>query len=194
MDCICILYIYWKYNKVTCILCEKLTITISNLLLKVRSDEMSKSRCVEVLCWSIAFPGFGQFLNGKFLKGLTLLLSEFIINTQANLNTVIISSFHGEIDQAIHQTNYQWLMFYPCVYLFGMWDAYRDAGGGNKPYSFLPFVISAYFGTIGVIYSSTLQIMGIKLGPIWLSILFLLIGVTTGLIVRNSILKWRKEG
>lgn len=154
---------------------------------------MSKSKYIEALCWSIAFPGFGQFLNGKLLKGLTLLILEFIINTQANLNTIIISSFRGEIEQAIQQTNYQWLMFYPCVYLFGMWDAYRDAGGGNKPYSFLPFVVSAYFGTIGVVFSSTVQIMGRKLGPIWLSILCLLIGVTIGLLLRNSFLKWRNE-
>lgn len=154
---------------------------------------MSNSKHVEALCWSIAFPGFGQFLNGKFLKGLTLLILEFVINTQANLNTVIIFSFHGEIEQAIKQTNYQWLMFYPCVYLFGMWDAYRDAGGGKKPYSFLPFVVSAYFGTVGVVLSSTLHIMGRKWGPIWLSILFLIIGITIGLILMNSILKWKNE-
>jgi hypothetical protein len=64
-------------------------------------------------------------------------------------------------------------MFYPCIYLFAMWDAYRDAGGGKSPFSFLPFVFSAYIGTIGVIYSNSLKFMDVLLGPVFLSILFL---------------------
>jgi hypothetical protein len=84
---------------------------------------MSKSKHIEVLFWSIAFPKFEQFLNGKFLKGVTFLILEFLINSQSNLNTIIISSFQGQIEKAIGETNFQWLMFYPCVYLFSMWDA-----------------------------------------------------------------------
>jgi hypothetical protein len=119
---------------------------------------MSKSKHIEVLFWSIAFPKFEQFLNGKFLKGVTFLILEFLINSQSNLNTIIISSFQGQIEKAIGETNFQWLMFYPCVYLFSMWDAYRDAGGSTEPYSFLPFVFSAYFGTVGVVYSDTIDL------------------------------------
>src|SRR5699024_1922917 len=59
--------------------------------------------------------------------------------------------------KAIQQVDYQWIMFYPCIYMFAIWDAYKDAGGGG-PYAFLPFVFAAYFGTIGVIYSS--EILG----------------------------------
>lgn len=126
-------------------------------------------------------------LNGKFLKGATLLILEFVINMNSNLNTIIITSFYGEIEKAIVQTNYQWLMFYPCVYLFAMWDAFRDAGGGKGPYSFLPFVFSAYFGTIGVIFSSTFHIVGKKWGPIWFSILCLIIGVAIGLVIKKML-------
>lgn len=141
----------------------------------------------EVLFWSIAFPGFGQFLNGKYIKGVVLVALEFIINVMSNMNRVIISSFHGDISQAIYDTDYQWLLFYPCVYLFGIWDAYRDAGGGREPYSFIPYVFSAYFGTIGVIYSSTLNIFGVLWGPIWLSILFLVLGYGVGLLIKVSL-------
>jgi hypothetical protein len=151
---------------------------------------MSNSRHVEALFWSIAFPGFGQFLNGKFLKGVTFLALEFLINSQSNLNTIIISSFQGKIGLAIEQTNYQWLMFYPCVYLFAMWDAFRDAGGGKEPYSFLPFVFSAYLGTVGVVFSSSLQFFGRKPGPIWLSIVFLFIGVGIGIIIRQILVRY----
>ncbi|WP_134701090.1 hypothetical protein [Ammoniphilus sp. YIM 78166] len=150
---------------------------------------MEKSKHLEVLLWSIAFPGFGQYLNGKFLKGLTFLILEFVINIQSNLNIIIISSFQGQIESAIDQVDFRWLLFYPCVYLFAMRDAYRDAGGGKEPYAFLPFVLSAYMGTIGVIYLTEIYVYGRKWGPIWLSILFLIIGIGVGLIVKRMLTK-----
>ncbi|HJV45836.1 MAG TPA: hypothetical protein VJ824_08930 [Bacillota bacterium] len=148
---------------------------------------MARSKQLEVVLWSIAFPGFGQFLNGQFLKGITFLILELLITTHSNLNTIIISSFHGDIKQAINQTNYQWLMFYPCVYLFAIWDAYRDAGGGKETYSFLPFVCSAYFGTVGVIYSSNLW------GPIWMSILLIVVGIIIGIVFRRVLKRIGEE-
>jgi hypothetical protein len=146
---------------------------------------MEKSNKFEKLFWSIAFPGFAQFLNGKIIKGTVLILLEFLINIKSNMNSAIIASFHGDIHTAISVTDYQWLLFYPCVYLFAIWDGYRDAGGGIAPFSFLPFVFSAYMGTIGVIYSSTLKIFGVLWGPVWLSILFLILGVGLG-----NVIKW----
>ncbi|WP_349655130.1 hypothetical protein [Neobacillus sp. YX16] len=105
----------------------------------------------EKLLWSIAFPGFGQMLNGKYFKGILFILLEFVINVQSHFNEVIMLSFNGEIEKTFARTEYQWLMFYPCVYFFAMWDAYKDAGGDKEPYSFLPFVSSAYLVTVGLI-------------------------------------------
>lgn len=48
-----------------------------------------------------------------------------------------------EIEKAIDYTDYQWIMFYPSVYFFSISDAYKDAGGGKEPYSFIPFALSA---------------------------------------------------
>ncbi|WP_182480694.1 hypothetical protein [Peribacillus asahii] len=45
--------------------------------------------------------------------------------------------------------DYQWLMFYFCLYFFAMWDAWKDAGGGKGNCFFLPFVFAAYFVTFG---------------------------------------------
>lgn len=149
---------------------------------------MSRSNRLEKLLWGIALPGFPQMLNGKTVKGLVFILLEFLINIQSNLNQVIVESFYGKIQKAISMTDYGWLMFYPCVYLFAIWDGYRDAGGGEKPFSYLPFVFSAYFGTIGVIYSRTLRIMGVLMGPIWLPILFLFLGAGIGVAIRSIIL------
>lgn len=139
---------------------------------------------IEKLLWSIALPGFGQFLNGRLVKGIVLLILEFIINVQANFNEIIILSFQGDIVKAIEQTNYQWLMFYPCLYFFAMWDAYKDAGGGKERHSFLPFVFSAYFVTVGCIYSSDFHLFGILFGPVWLPMLCVIPGLIVGLTLK----------
>jgi len=136
---------------------------------------MAKTSRIEAILWCIALPGFGQLLNGKYIKGIVLIVLEFLINLQSNLNLIIISSFHGDIRTAIDQTGYEWLMFYPCVYMFGIWDAYRDAGGGTKPYAVFPFAFGAFFGTVGVIFSRNF------LGPMWLGLVGLFVGLLVGI-------------
>lgn len=142
----------------------------------------------EALLWSIALPGFGQFLTGKYLKGIVIIALEFIINVQGNFNKVIIYSFQGDIEVAIEQANYQWLMFYPCLYFFAMWDAYKDAGGGKTPFEFLPFVFSGYFVTFGLVVSPVFNMMGILFGPVWLPMLFVIPGITVGIIIKVIIM------
>ena len=93
----------------------------------------------EKLLWSIALPGFGQLLNGKYIKGILFIFLEFLVNVQANFNEIIILSFQGDIEKAIVQADYQWLMFYPCLYFFAIWDAFKD-GGGRKRTFFLSSV------------------------------------------------------
>jgi TM2 domain-containing membrane protein YozV len=139
------------------------------------------------LLWSIALPGFGQFLNGKPIKGIVFVFLEFLINVQGHFNTIILSSFQGDIKKAIEQADYQWLMFYPCLYFFAMWDAFKDAGGGKEKHSYLPFVFSAYFVTVGCIYSSKLTIFGVLFGLVWLPILFVIPGLVVGLIINKLI-------
>lgn len=147
---------------------------------------------IEKLFWSIALPGFGQLLNQKYIKGITLILLELLVNVQSNFNIAIFLSFHGDITSSIKETNYQWLMFYPCLYFFSIWDAFKDAGGGKDPFAFLPFVFAAYFVTIGLIYCTKITIFGVLLGPVFLPILFVLPGVLIGLIVRRIMITFLK--
>jgi len=140
---------------------------------------------IEALLWSIAFPGFGQYINRKFFKGTVFLILEFVVNVQANFNEIIISSFHGDIEKAIGQANYQWLMFYPCLYFYSMWDAWKDAEGENGKNDYLPFVFSAFFVTIGCIYSSSFRLFGFLLGPVWVPMLFLIPGLIVGLFIKK---------
>ncbi|KAB8137712.1 hypothetical protein F9U64_08265 [Gracilibacillus oryzae] len=147
----------------------------------------------EVLFWSVALPGFGQLLNGKIVKGFILIGLEILINVMGNLNELIIFSFYGQMEMAVDAANFQWLMFYPCLYFFAIWDAFRDAGGDQKPYSFLPFVFSAYFVTIGTIYSSSFTLFQVLLGPVWLPILSVVPGLATGFLLQWLITKAKNK-
>lgn len=140
---------------------------------------------IEKLLWSIAIPGFGQLLNGRYLKGLILIGLEFVINVNSHLNEAIMFSFQGDTTEALGTTNFQWLMFYPCVYMYGLWDAYRDAGGGKMALSYIPFVLPAYFGTVGIVYSPYCKVMGYLVGPVWLPMLMAVIGVFLGVSLQH---------
>jgi len=150
---------------------------------------MNQEKKYEKLFWSIALPGFGQLLNKKYVKGILFILLEILINVEGNLNEVIIYSFQRKIDSAIDSADYGWIMFYPCVYLFAMWDAFKDAGGGQSPFAFLPFVFAAFISTIGVIYSAKLPIFGVLWGPVFLPILFIVIGLIVGNVIKYFLLR-----
>jgi hypothetical protein len=145
---------------------------------------------LQKLLWSIALPGFGQFLNGKYFKGTVLLILEFLINLKGNFNGIILLSFHGEIQNAIEKAEYHWLMFYPCLYFFSIWDAAKDAGGEKDPFSFLPYVFTAFSVTVGVIYSANLTIFELLLGPVFLPMVFVIPGILCGMIIKKILLKY----
>lgn len=147
----------------------------------------------EALLWSIALSGFGQLLNKKYLKGILVISLEFLINVRSHFNEVILHSFNGDIEKAIERTDYQWLMFYPCVYFFAMWDAYKDAGGGKEPYSYLPFVFSAYFVTVGLMYSEKAKIFGLLLGTLWFPMLCVIPGVVIGIVLKKILRNYSFE-
>jgi hypothetical protein len=147
---------------------------------------MSKDQ-IEKLLWSIALPGFGQFLNKNYIKGSILIFLEFLININSHFNQIIMLSFHGKIHEAIQLTDYEWLMFYPCVYMFAMWDAVREAKGELSSLAYLPYVSAAYLITVGVIYSDTLTIFGVLWGPVWLPILFCFLGISLGQLLKYTL-------
>lgn len=53
----------------------------------------------------------------------------------SSFNKAIMLSFLGKIYEAVQIIDYQWLMFYPCVYMFAMYDAQKHAGDNTGPHS-----------------------------------------------------------
>ncbi|QOR65218.1 hypothetical protein IM538_15475 [Cytobacillus suaedae] len=145
---------------------------------------MNKDRTLEAILWSIALPGFGQILNKQIIKGILFITLEFLVNVFSNFNTAIMLSFLGDFEGAANAIDYQWLMFYPCLYFFAMWDAHRGATSDRSKYIFLPYVFSAYFVTVGLMLSPKLMILGMNIGPVFMPMLFVIPGVIIGFLVK----------
>jgi hypothetical protein len=148
---------------------------------------------LEAIMWSIALPGFSQLLLRKYWKGTLFVILEFTINVKSNFNKAIMLSFCGNIQEAIEIMDFQWILFYPCLYLFAMWDAYKEVMESEDKYAFLPFVFCAYFVTVGVFYSTQLKIFGILLGPVFLPMVFLIPGLICGHAVKYFLIFFEKK-
>jgi hypothetical protein len=154
---------------------------------------MKKMGRMEAVLWNIAFPGFSQLLSGHYIKGILFVFLEFLLNSNSQFNLAIMYSFLGEMEKAYSVLNYQWIMFYPCVYMFAIWDAYRFAMHEDEKLSFLPFVFSAYFVTVGIMYSPKMTIFKLDLGPVFLPMLFVIPGLISGFLIKFLLLyKFKK--
>ncbi|MEH7414836.1 hypothetical protein V7266_06075 [Neobacillus drentensis] len=154
---------------------------------------MKKVSKLEAVLWNIAFPGFTQLLTGQYIKGVLFVVLEFIMNVNSHFNRAIMLSFLGEIRQAEMVVDYQWLMFYPCIYMFSMWDAYRFAMPDGEKYSYLPFVFGAYLVTVGLMVSPKVTFLGIHPGPIFLPMIFLVPGLLMGGIIKQILKIWYRN-
>lgn len=54
-----------------------------------------------MMWWSAAMPGFGNLMLCKYLKGFILIIWEFAVNVNANINTAIVYTFIGRFDEAV---------------------------------------------------------------------------------------------
>lgn len=151
---------------------------------------MKRLSKLEAILWSIALPGFPQLLAGQLLKGALFVILEFVINVNSHFNAAIMYSFLWEIDKAFSVIDFQWLMFYPCLYMFGMWDAYRNSLEEEIKGTYLPFAFSAYFVTVGLMLSPKIKLFGVSLGPVFLPMLFLIPGLLVGFLLRFLLVKY----
>ncbi|MDF9408056.1 hypothetical protein L7E55_06735 [Pelotomaculum isophthalicicum JI] len=120
-----------------------------------------------------------------------LVLLELVINVKASLNLSILYSFRGQFQNASDVANFQWILFYPCLYAYSIWQAYnrameinngfiqaeKDRIFANTKYNGL-FIGVAMGGTLGVIYSC-------RIGPIFCGILGGVIGGLLGAVIER---------
>ncbi len=84
--------------------------------------------------WSIAFPGFGHLLLGKYLRGFLLVCWEFFINQYSKINLAMVHSFNGNFELAKEVINLRLLHMYIPIYMFCIWDSYRSCVDLNSEY------------------------------------------------------------
>ncbi|MFZ5644011.1 MAG: hypothetical protein ACOY46_10505 [Bacillota bacterium] len=82
--------------------------------------------------WSALLPGFGHIYNMKTIKGFIILSWTVAIIYFSHVNNAIIATFTGNFSRAAEMVHYQWLMFFPSIYLFSIWDSYGDSVEMNK--------------------------------------------------------------
>lgn len=80
-----------------------------------------------IMWWSVALPGFGHIILCKYLRGFLLIVWEFTVNVNANLNTAIYLTFTGQYMEATQILDKHWALLYAPVYLFSIWDSRRVA-------------------------------------------------------------------
>lgn len=144
------------------------------------------SRPVLAALWSAAIPGFGQMYNRQFAKGVLFIFMEFLINNYSHLNMAILYSWLFQIEKAQQVIDYQWLLFYPCFYIFAIYDAYHvSCLRSEKPESkrmAVPFVVTWLVGTVSVIIGSgQTSFFGIeRLGPVFLGVIVIIVCLAGG--------------
>ena len=84
--------------------------------------------------FSFSFPGFGNILQQRLLKGFILIGWEVFINTKAKVNLGIFYSLLGEFDKAKEVLDERWLILYCGIYMYAIWDSYRATVDMNKFY------------------------------------------------------------
>ncbi|ABZ83035.1 conserved hypothetical protein [Heliomicrobium modesticaldum Ice1] len=82
--------------------------------------------------WSALFVGFGHIYNMKTVKGVILSLWLVTIIYLSHFPQAVIYTFTGRMEAIGNLLDYHWLMFFPSIYVFGIWDSYNDAVEMNK--------------------------------------------------------------
>ena len=103
-------------------------------MINTHSVRPHKTPWIAFIC-SVFIPGFGQIYNQNYLFGSILIILEVLINTLGKINLSIYYSFNGEFLKSHEILNYQWALFYPCVYAFAQWHAYNEAININMQYN-----------------------------------------------------------
>lgn len=76
--------------------------------------------------WSALFTGLGQLYSHRIVTGFLLIGLTVTITEKTNLPYAVIDILTGDL-QEFHtlQTNYEWALFFPSIYAFGIYDAYQ---------------------------------------------------------------------
>lgn len=82
--------------------------------------------------WSAIGTGFGQLYCDRGLKSVILMAWYFAVVINSGLSQAMVHTLLGEHARALASIDWQWLLFWPSIYIFGIADAYHDCVEQNN--------------------------------------------------------------
>lgn len=76
--------------------------------------------------WSATITGFGQFYNDRGLKSLIMMGWYLAVVLKSGLSTAAFYTVTGRLDEVLAALDFQWLLFWPSIWVFGVVEAYAD--------------------------------------------------------------------
>ncbi|ABR48151.1 membrane protein [Alkaliphilus metalliredigens QYMF] len=80
---------------------------------------------------SAVVGGMGQIYNAQYVKGFILIGWVMVINFYSQFNHLLFKFINGR-EIFVYQVDWQWLLFYPSIIGFCIWDSYVGAVEINK--------------------------------------------------------------
>lgn len=93
---------------------------------------LTKRNPLMALFLSIFLGGAGHFYNNKPIKAVMLMGWHLAIWLNAGLNRALLATLQGDWQAAHSLIDYQWLLFWPSMHLFNIWNAWDDSVELNK--------------------------------------------------------------
>lgn len=84
------------------------------------------------VAWSILFSGLGHLYNNKMISGFILIGWQVLIATYSGLTYALIYTLTARFELIPEVIDYQWLLFFPSIYFFSIYDAYSITVNNNK--------------------------------------------------------------
>ncbi|HYG58689.1 MAG TPA: hypothetical protein VD902_11585 [Symbiobacteriaceae bacterium] len=82
--------------------------------------------------WSAFAPGLGHFYTDRKIKGFILLGWYLGVTLNSHLVMAVFHVLRGEYEVSRQLIDYQWFLYWPSIYLFGIVDAYQDTVEQNQ--------------------------------------------------------------
>lgn len=82
--------------------------------------------------WSAGVPSVGQLYLHRIVFAAFVLLSALVIVSESNLMLGVHYIILGDLKSSTSVLDPQWLLYFPSLYFFSIYDAYMNAVEGNK--------------------------------------------------------------
>ncbi|NBD23215.1 hypothetical protein GT019_04975 [Paenibacillus sp. T1] len=98
----------------------------------VEINYLDKRKPWLALVWSMGIPSMGQLYLHRLLLATFILVTTIVLVWQANLVLALHLVIIGDIRASATVVNMQWLLYFPSLYFFTVYDAYANTVEANK--------------------------------------------------------------